>query len=423
MIKSIFPWRLILLKLLRERNFLLLLIGRFTTNIGDSLYTIAAMWLVFELTDDPLYSGIAGFLTMLPTALQFLTGPIVDRRNVKKIMIYSQIGEFLLILLIPIAYYLGLLNVWLVLWIMPFASLINQFVYPAQSVLLPQLIAKEQLPQGNSYMAIAAQGTDLVFTGLAGILISKIGSIQLYLIDAITFLVAAFLFVQIKIQFVRKSTASCKIGIQSYFKDLQEGYRFIKNSFIPIFLVASIVANFLLGAVLAALPSYALQRGGEVYHGYYLASLSAGILIGSLLGPGLSRFKLSQITIVGFFIAGILWLLASMIQTSMISVLFFGCAQIIVGASNVLFASTLQGILNPQIIGRVFSFIASLASISAPFGALVGGMMASQVGSGIVFLSGSIGYLFVALYWLLHPVLRKLPPMQQLSFEQSFEVR
>ncbi len=423
MIKSIFPRRLILLKLLRERNFLLLLIGRFTTNIGDSLYTIAAMWLVFELTDDPLYSGIAGFLTMLPTALQFLTGPIVDRWNVKKIMIYTQIGEFLLILLIPIAYYLGLLNAWLVLWIMPFASLINQFVYPAQSVLLPQLITKEQLPQGNSYMAIAAQGTDLVFTGLAGILISKIGSIQLYLIDAITFLIAAFLFAQIKIQFVSKSTASCKIGTQSYFKDLQEGYRFIKNSFIPIFLVASIVANFLLGAVLAALPSYALQRGGEVYYGYYLASLSAGILIGSLLGPGLSRFKLSQITIVGFFIAGILWLLASMMQSSMVSVLLFGCAQIIVGASNVLFASTLQGILNPQIIGRVFSFIASLASISAPIGALVGGMMASQVGSGIVFLSGSIGYLFVALYWLLHPVLRKLPPMQQLSLEQSFEVR
>lgn len=70
--------------ILKNRNFLLLFLGRIFTNIGDSLYYVAAMWLVYKLSGNPFYSGLAGFLTLLPSALQFLTGPFVDRWPIKK---------------------------------------------------------------------------------------------------------------------------------------------------------------------------------------------------------------------------------------------------------------------------------------------------------------------------------------------------
>jgi hypothetical protein len=62
-----------------HRGFRRLFAGRVVTNVGDSLYFVAAMWLVYRLTGDPVYSGIAGFLTLAPAALQFLVGPLVDR--------------------------------------------------------------------------------------------------------------------------------------------------------------------------------------------------------------------------------------------------------------------------------------------------------------------------------------------------------
>lgn len=62
-----------------NRDFLRLLFGRLVTNAGDSLYSIAAMWLVHDLTHSTVYTGIASSLLLLPLVLQFISGPIVDR--------------------------------------------------------------------------------------------------------------------------------------------------------------------------------------------------------------------------------------------------------------------------------------------------------------------------------------------------------
>lgn len=39
-----------MLSVLKNKNFLFLILGRLVTNIGDSMYTVAAMWLVFDLS-------------------------------------------------------------------------------------------------------------------------------------------------------------------------------------------------------------------------------------------------------------------------------------------------------------------------------------------------------------------------------------
>lgn len=54
------------MEILKNRNFLLLFVGRILTNIGDSLYAVAAMWLVYDLGGSTLYTGLAGFLSILP---------------------------------------------------------------------------------------------------------------------------------------------------------------------------------------------------------------------------------------------------------------------------------------------------------------------------------------------------------------------
>lgn len=46
---------------LKNRNFLLLFLGRIFTNIGDSLYYVAAMWLVYELSGNPFLFWIGWF--------------------------------------------------------------------------------------------------------------------------------------------------------------------------------------------------------------------------------------------------------------------------------------------------------------------------------------------------------------------------
>ena len=90
--------------------------------------------------------------------------------------------------------------------------------------------------------------------------------------------------------------------IKNYYSELTEGFNYIKNSLIPQILLGSIIANFLIGAFIVSLPSYANDRGGVEFYGYYLAAFSAGSLVGSLLALLLKEVRIGRLTIVGFYL-------------------------------------------------------------------------------------------------------------------------
>ncbi|HZD43167.1 MAG TPA: hypothetical protein VE134_03840, partial [Methanomicrobiales archaeon] len=96
--------------LFENRTFSRLFLGRLITNAGDSAYAVAAMWLAFQLGGSSFYTGLAGFLTMLPQTLQFLLGPLVDRWQIRRILLGTQLAQGILVLTIPVAYAMGWLT-------------------------------------------------------------------------------------------------------------------------------------------------------------------------------------------------------------------------------------------------------------------------------------------------------------------------
>ena len=52
---------------------------RVTINLGDSLFYIVLMWLLYDLTKDPFYTGMGGFMFSMADALNFFCGPVIDR--------------------------------------------------------------------------------------------------------------------------------------------------------------------------------------------------------------------------------------------------------------------------------------------------------------------------------------------------------
>jgi hypothetical protein len=248
------------LNLYKNRPFIKLLGGRLVTNIGDSLYAVAAMWLVQDLSHSTFYTGLAGFLTMFPQALQFLTGPIVDRSSNIKILLMSQMVQFVLVITIPVFYFLGILNLYWVLIVMPIVSFVDQFAFPAQSNLLPKLIPKEQLAAGNAWMSMAYQGADLVFNSMAGVLIGLIGAIYMYMLDSVTFILAFLLFMTIKVPNDAKKSSTAQTireKLKTYFSSLKEGVDFVIKSVLKWLFIIAVIANFIIGMSFAVLPELA----------------------------------------------------------------------------------------------------------------------------------------------------------------------
>ncbi|PEQ61565.1 MFS transporter [Bacillus cereus] len=406
--------------ILKNRNFLLLFLGRIFTNIGDSLYYVAAMWLVYKLSGNPFYSGLAGFLTLLPSALQFLTGPFVDRWSIKNTLVITQVLQCILILIIPITHYFDLLTVQLLLIIMPIVAFIEQFAYPAQSKALPLLLHKTQLLKGNSLFSFAYQGIDLICTTISGILVALLGAITLYVIDSFTFAITALLFFSLKMP--KQTETGTSLSTKQYFSDLKEGFSIVFRSLMGAFLIGSVVANFSIGMTMAILPSFADSLGGVKSYGFFLAAISTGSLIGALFSSWVGKRNVGRTSIISFATGAIFWFLSTIVPFQWLSIFLFGLAWIPIGATNILFATISQIVIPNQYIGRINSVMRSMGTIAMPFGSLIGGYTANVFSSQLIFALASIGIFFISLVWLLHPKLRALPKADEITAD-TFGVR
>ncbi|ELZ11133.1 hypothetical protein C479_07488 [Halovivax asiaticus JCM 14624] len=188
-----------------NRTFRRLFAGRVITNLGDSLYFIGAMWLVYSLTGDPFYTGVAGFLTQGPAVFQFLAGPIVDRHPIRRLLVGTQLFQAVVVATIPVAHVLGSLTVWHVLVVMPVLSAANQLVYPAQTTALPRILDDEELVAANSAFSVAYQGFEMVANGIGGVIIGLVGAVSLFAVDAVTFGMAALVFATVSIPPARRA--------------------------------------------------------------------------------------------------------------------------------------------------------------------------------------------------------------------------
>lgn len=412
--------------LFRNANFRLLFSGRLLTNIGDSLYLVAAMWLVYKLGGSSFYTGLAGFLILLPQALQFLVGPIVDRSQITRLLVFSQIAQAILLMIIPAAYFAGWLTVWLILIVMPLVSFLDQFSFPAENALIPRMIEQKDRQAANSAMSLAYQGTDAAFNAIGGVILVVSGAITLYTADIATFIVAAWLFHQLKLsgKESRSHLLAASGAVKRYFTDLGEGFQLAFHSVLGKVIITGLVTNFALGAEVAVLPAYSDTLGGSKIYGYLLAGAAVGSLAGALSAPQFSRFSFGRLLSWTYLLGFCFWVASYLVPSVGLKILFFSMAMLPLGLSNVTGYTVMQNLLPKNLIARAMSVMVSGATCMMPLGSLAGGIAAEVMNPGTVFLLAGSGFLFVAVYVAVIPVLRKMPSAENLKPEDyGFETR
>ena len=435
-----------------NRDFARLFAGRVITNAGDSLYFIAAMWLVYDLTGDPFYSGVAGFLTLAPSGLQAFFGPLVDRWDLRRLLVGTQVVQGVVILTLPLAHALGMLSAPLILVVMPVLSTLNQFVYPAQSAALPRIVEDEELVGANSAFALAYQGIDSVFNALGGVLIAIVGAVTLFVVDSVTFIAAALLFATLTIPAAGASaeTDAGENGVDreapddgtdpdavpitdggdgddegredsddgddgGYLADLKEGIRYLRGTFLAVLMGGSIVINFTIGTMNSTMPAYADGIGGPEAYGILLAAISIGVFVGAAFASRFERFRFGRLSIVGFLFSGVAWVAAIWIGWLPATAALLALAGVPIGTTNVLLTSLVQTVTPDRLLGRVSAVLGSLSSVMIPFGALAGGAAASAFGPVPVMFVAGVGCLFLGGYMFAFPTLRRLPTITEMD--------
>lgn len=400
----------------RNRNFRRLFLGRLVTNAGDSVYFIAAMWLVYDLTRSPFYTGVAAFLIQAPNALQMFAGPLVDRWSIRDVLVRTQAFQAVFVLVVPLAWLFDHLSVWIVLVLMPLLTLVNQVVYPAQNAAIPRIVSDTELVRANSLFSMAYQGVDMTFNAAAGVLIAVVGAIALYVVDSLTFILAVGLFFGLQIPPAQGDGG--EDTDTDYLGDLRAGIDYVRGSVLLTIVAGAVVLNFAFGIALAVLPDFAAVRGGATLYGLLMAALSAGSLAGALGASALERFPFGWVGIVGLTISAGTWFAASTATYVPGMIALFFVAFVPIGIINVMIQAMVQSTVPQGLLGRVTALTASATGAMIPVGGLVGGVAAESIGSITTLSLTASGFAFLAVYFLVRPTIRTLPRIDEATTER-----
>jgi len=394
----------------RNLDFVRLFVGRLVTNAGDSLYSIAMMWLVFDLTQSTFYTGLASSLLLLPHAIQFISGPLVDRWPLTRSLVWTQVIQGVVVLVLPLAAYAGHLSVGLILATIPVLALLNQFVYPAQAAALPRIVSEKQLTRGNSALSSVTQGLDMLFEAFGGLFIAVFGAVSLFIVDAGTFALATVVFLGMTIPPAENAADDAgDVDVRGYLADLTTGVTALRGTLLAEILVTTAVSNFAVGVALATLPAFGSLRGGPEFYGLLLAALGGGRFLGAVAASRMDGVPYGALKLYGFAGAALLWVGSVYAASPVLAAGLFALAWIPAGMVGVLGSTLWQTVVPNHLLGRVSSVSSTVGGVPLPVGALAGGIVASTLGVVTTMALAAAGFGFSALYFAARPPLRNIP--------------
>jgi len=176
------------------------------------------------------------FFVVIPV---FIIGPIagvyIDRWDRKKVMIISDVLRGVLVLFIPI-FILSTEN-FIPIYILTFLVFsITRFFLPSKMAIIPDIVPKDMLLIANTLSDTTRMVATFIAFGVAGIIVDKIGAINGFYIDAISFFISALfisnivtkrVIVHFKEDILKAKDAFKNAIRKSVWSEIKEGIRFI----------------------------------------------------------------------------------------------------------------------------------------------------------------------------------------------------
>ena len=154
-------------RLALDGRFTALWVAAFVSLLGDRLHQVALAFLVLGITGSPLAVGLVFVAATLPNLLLGpIAGALVDRWDLKRTLVASDLLRAVLVVLIPVAAAVDIRLVYPLVFLLTCVSI---FFRPARAAVLPRLVREEDLLTANSAMWVGETLADVLGYPLAGL--------------------------------------------------------------------------------------------------------------------------------------------------------------------------------------------------------------------------------------------------------------
>ena len=367
-----------------------LLTGEFISGIGDWLYLVAILVVVYAESDSPVLLGIVGAARILPYVLLSVpAGIAADRFDRRMVLLVTDLARGLLMLVLVAAVMLDAPTT-VIVAVSILAACFSTFFGPAIAALLPMLVDERDLGPANSAWATLDNVAFIVGPALAGILLS-IGGLEIaFLLNAVSFAIVAAVLWRLPVP-----TAATPIirddGDATTAPTPGSGWRELVRPLAGPFLLdstTSIVGGGL--GVLTVVIAVDVLRAGEAGTGYLNAATGAGGVIAGVVGGVLLARRLGVPLLLGGVAGGIGLVWLALAGDLLVAMLAMGVAVAGLFLLDVVNTTLIQRIVPDALRGRAMGVLQTTSAVLYALGSLAMPIIAGEAGVGPVLIGSAV---------------------------------
>ncbi|MFZ9767528.1 MAG: MFS transporter [Candidatus Limnocylindrus sp.] len=411
-------------RLINDPGFLRLWAAETISHLGSSFSGLAMPIVAIELLSaGPMEIALINLADFLPFLLfGLLIGALVDRLPRRGILIVGDLGRALLLLTIPIAFALDVLSIPQLVVVGFLLGTLTVFFDVAYQSYLPSLIPKEDLVDGNSKLEFSRSAAGLLGPSLAGALIAIVKAPAAVIIDAISFALSALFIFSIKpkheaVAELNDSAAPpASTPRASLRSDIVAGLRYVfGHSALRTIGGATATSNLFssIAGTVQMLFAYNVLGLSVAYVGFAATLGSAGGLLSAVFADRISkRLGVGRTIVLTIPLGGPMLAVLAFCQpgNDLFNAVVFGGGFFAMAASGTLYninqVSLRQALTPPEMAGRMNATMRWFVWGTIPIGALLGGIIGTNLGLREALIIGGVGGSFAFLPLLFGPVWR-----------------
>jgi MFS family permease len=364
---------------LRVRNFRLFILGQLLSTTGTWMQSVAAPFLVLQLTHSGVALGIDTGLQFLPILLFGAWGGVVaDRFDNRRLQIVSQVAFAVVAGTLWILVVTDAVRIWMVYSLSFLQGVVMAVDMPTRQSFYLEMVGRDDLTNAMSLNTATMTGTRIAGPAIAGVIIGTFGVAPVFLINAISYVaVVTALLLMRTAELHRRQLVPKQAG------QIREGVAYVWRTTrlrVPMLIMAAVFLFAFNFAVLLPLLAVRTFGGDARTYGNMLALFGAGSLAGALVMAGrVSRPNVRLVAFLALAVGGLsLAVAAAPTLTIAWVVLPF------LGAAGISFAiagnSSLQLTSSDEMRGRVMALYTVVFLGSTPIGGPIAGWIGQHVG-------------------------------------------
>lgn len=368
--------------------FFTLWTGQAVSLLGSQLVQFALIWWLTKTTGSATVLATASLVGLLPQVLLGpLTGALVDRWNRRIIMIVADSTIALATVVLALLFLGGDVQIWQVYLLMFVRATAGGFHWPAMRASTSLMVPKENLSRVQGLNQMLQGGMTILSAPLGALLLELLPIQGILAIDVGTALVAILPLFFIHVPQPRRHLdQNMPEGKPSVWQDMLAGLRYVWSWPGLLIIIGMAMAINLLFAPAGSLQPILVTKhfsSGAIQLAWMQSAWGIGMFLGGLLLSAWGGFRRRILTsFVGLIVLG-----AGMVVVGFAPAWAIGLAiaMMFVAGFAIPFVNgpinaVLQGSVDPEMQGRVFSLVSSLAMAMSPLGLIIAGPVADAFG-------------------------------------------